>query len=243
MGNLAVLRLLAIALVAAPSACSPPKQEVSAPRHELSVRPGVNAKFTSDALDVQEYVGLFEGESREIAVHSREVVAAIGLAAATDVADVGAGTGLFLAPLSQAVGAEGRVVALDIAPKFIEYMKERVAFDALANVAVRLCAADSIGLEADSIDVAFVCDTYHHFEFPVSTLASIRSALRPAGRLVIVDFERIPGTSREWVLEHVRATKEVVKSEIEAAGFVLEAEPKVEGLLENYVLIFRRARR
>jgi hypothetical protein len=57
---------------------------------------------------------------------------------------------------------------------------------------------------------------------------------------VILDFERIPGESRDWVLEHVRAGKESFRQEIESAGFRFEREVAVEGLKENYVLRFRR---
>ena len=85
-----------------------------------------------------------------------------------------------------------------------------------------------------------MCDTYHHFEYPHSTLASLHQAIRPGGSLVVIDFERIPGESRDWVLEHVRAGKDVFTREIEAAGFELVEQVAIEGLKENYVLRFRR---
>ncbi len=94
-------------------------------------------------------------------------------------------------------------------------------------------------LPDDSIDLAFVCDVYHHFEYPSSMLASLRGVLRSGGALVVIDFERIPGRTREWILDHVRAGKEVFTEEIEDAGFVLEKELQVDGLLENYMLRFR----
>jgi predicted methyltransferase len=71
-------------------------------------------------------------------------------------------------------------------------------------------------------------------------LASLRQALVPGGRLVVVDFERIEGQSRDWVLEHVRADRATFQSEIEAAGFELVDAPVIAGLEENYVLRFRR---
>jgi hypothetical protein len=57
---------------------------------------------------------------------------------------------------------------------------------------------------------------------------------------VVLDFERIPGESEDWVMGHVRAGKEVFRREIESAGFRFEREVTVEGLKENYVLRFRR---
>jgi len=64
--------------------------------------------------------------------------------------------------------------------------------------------------------------------------------MRPGARLVVVDFERIPGVTREWLLDHVRADKQTFLEEIVAAGFEFLDEPDVEGLEENYVLRFRR---
>jgi predicted methyltransferase len=64
--------------------------------------------------------------------------------------------------------------------------------------------------------------------------------LRPGGTLVVVDFERIPGTSRQWVLDHVRADKQTVRAEIESAGFRFVDEPRVAGLSENYLMRFEK---
>ncbi|MCA9495249.1 MAG: hypothetical protein KC621_35215, partial [Myxococcales bacterium] len=83
------------------------------------------------------------------------------------------------------------------------------------------------------------CDTYHHFEQPEPTLASLFAALRPGGHLYVLDFERVEGTSKEWTLKHVRAGKDVFAAEIEAAGFTERTELEV-GLEENYLLRFTR---
>ena len=69
-------------------------------------------------------------------------------------------------------------------------------------------------------------------------LASIRAALRPGGALVVVDFERIPGVSPDWILKHVRAGKDEFRAEIEAAGFRFVEE--VDLMRENYFLRFAR---
>ena len=71
-------------------------------------------------------------------------------------------------------------------------------------------------------------------------MASIHRALTKDGTLVIVDFERIPGKSREWVLNHVRAGKETVTDEVVAAGFGLESEVSIDGFKENFCLRFRK---
>ena len=144
------------------------------------------------------------------------------------------------ATFDRAVGREGRVYAVEISPKFLEHLRERAKSEKLTSVEVVKGLEDSVELPAASVDLAFVCDTYHHFEYPKSTLASLFAAIRPGGSLVVLDFERVPGQSSDWVIEHVRAGKEVTREEIESAGFQFEREIQVDGLKENYVLRFRR---
>jgi ubiquinone/menaquinone biosynthesis C-methylase UbiE len=207
---------------------------------EVSVRPGVNENFLGEDLDVERFVEIFEGESREVSVHRERIVEALAVSPGMTVADIGAGTGLFLPDFDRGVGSEGRVYAVEISPKFLVHLSERAEREKLAQVEVVKGREDSVGLPAASVDLAFVCDTYHHFEYPKSTLGSLFSAIRPGGSLVILDFERISDKSGQWVLEHVRAGKEVFRREIESAGFRFEREVAVEGLKENYVLRFRR---
>jgi ubiquinone/menaquinone biosynthesis C-methylase UbiE len=143
-------------------------------------------------------------------------------------------------PFAREVGPAGRVYAVDIVPAFVKHIDQRARELGLPQVEARLCAQDDVQLPAGSIDIAFVCDVYHHFEFPRSSLESVHAALRPGGELVVIDFVRVPGVSREWILQHVRAGQEVFTSEIEAAGFELVEEVAVEGLEENYFLRFRK---
>jgi ubiquinone/menaquinone biosynthesis C-methylase UbiE len=204
---------------------------------EKSVKPGINDPFKDP--DVKDFLGKFEGESREVYAKRDRIVAACGLKPGMAVADIGAGTGLFTRLFAQAVGADGRVFAADIAPKFLEHVRDTSRKAGLGNVTPVLCNPDSVDLPAGSVDLAFVCDTYHHFEFPARTLASLHRAVRPGGRLVVVDFVRTPGESSDWVLSHVRAGQEVVENEITAAGFEKSGEVK-DLLKENYLVVFRK---
>lgn len=226
--------LAALLLAGLAGACA------SAPPPEPSVKPGINQDYLDPALDVEAMVQRFEVESREIYVARAEIAAAVALQPGEAVADVGAGTGLFLEPFAQAVGPAGRLYCVEIAPRFVAHLTERAEGLGLSQVEAVLCSERSVELPERSIDVAFLCDTYHHFEYPRSTLASIRRALRPGGRLVLIDFERIPGVSRPWLLEHVRAGREQVLAEVESAGFVLERQVEIPGLIENYCLRFVR---
>ena len=85
-----------------------------------------------------------------------------------------------------------------------------------------------------------MCDVYHHIEYPGPYMRAIAATLRPGGRLVLVDFERIEGVTSAPMLKHIRAPKETVIEELAAAGFVLVDEPQL-GLEENYVLRLKLA--
>ncbi len=205
---------------------------------EKSVKPGINDAFKEP--DVKKYVGIFEGESREIYTHRKAIVAACKLKPGQAVADIGAGTGLFTRLFARAVGPRGKVYAVDIAPRFLAHIEKTCKEEKITNVKTVRCTDTSCELPPGSINVAFVCDTYHHFEYPFRTLASIHKALRPGGRLIVVDFHRIPGKSSKWVLGHVRAGQDVVVKEIVKSGFKLAGEEKKLGLTENYFLHFER---
>ena len=206
---------------------------------ERSVHPGINDSYKNP--DVAKYVGRFETESREIYRERHRILEALNVQTGMNVADVGAGTGLFSLPLAKAVGSDGRVFAVDIVPEFLERIDKLAGERALTNVTTVLCTERSIELPPDSVDLVFVCDTYHHFEYPRSTLASIHRALCPGGRLVVIDFMRSPGKSRAWVLDHVRIGQQETAAEITAAGFERLADPPpIAGLEENYLMSFRK---
>jgi predicted methyltransferase len=204
---------------------------------EQSVKPGINDNFKNP--DVDYYVNLFEGESREIFQHRNEIVSALGLKAGDDIADVGAGTGFFSRMFSYQVAPGGTVYAVDIAQNFIDYIDEMAAKEEITNIKAQRCSARSVDLPENSIDVAFICDVYHHFEYPFDSMASIHAALRPGGRLFIVDFERIAGVSSDFVMNHVRCGKGTVTDEVKDSGFDLVREVNL-GMDGQYILEFAK---
>jgi SAM-dependent methyltransferase len=226
-----VFSLLMASLLACTNEPSPPSAETPE---------GINDNFLSEDLDVDEYVERFEGESREVFAERQAIVEALALSTGSRIADIGAGTGFFTALFAEEVGGDGTVYAVEISPKFLEHLRERFAAEEPTPVRVVEGTRNSVELPPSSIDLAFICDVYHHFESPQDSLASLLSAIRPGGSLVLIDFERIPGESPEWIFEHVRAGEEVFRAEIEAAGFVFTEEIQLEGLKNNYMLRFER---
>jgi len=206
-----------------------------------SIGQDINREFLDPQLDPDAWLARFEVESREVFAARAEILAATGLAPGDRIADVGTGTGLYLEAFSRSVGPTGRVYAIDISPRLVEFVERRIRDERLDNVSVVLSSEDSTRLPPGSVSHVFLCDAYHHFTQYESMLASIHAALVPGGRLIVVDFDRIPGVSREWLLGHVRADKATVRGEIEAAGFRFLDEAEVPAFRENYLLRFEKA--
>ena len=223
-----LLAVVVVLLLASPAAMA----------QEQSVKPGINDPWKSE--DIDPLIGLLEGESREIYRERAHLAALVGPPAGGTIADVGAGSGFMAELFSDLVGPGGKVYAVDINPKLLERIAARATEQGRGNIETVLGTDTSIELPPNSVDIVFICDTYHHFEFPQRSLQSIHRALRPGGQIVLVDFRRIPGVSEEWMLNHVRAGEETFADEITAAGFQLVNDHDVSFLTDNYVLRFRK---
>jgi predicted methyltransferase len=204
---------------------------------DQSIAPGINQPFVAKP-DYNAWSESFEREGREVYDKRNEIVAASAVKPGMTVADIGAGTGLFTRMFAREVGAGGKVYAVDITQTFIDSLLKKLRGEGVANVEGFVNTPRDVPLPTASVDVAFASDTYHHFEYPQEMLAAIRAALKPGGTLVIVEFERIEGKSSARTLEHVRAGKEVVIREIEAAGFKLIEERKF--MQRNYFVRFAK---
>lgn len=213
---------------------------VEASAQEIVVPEGINDRFKDPALNVDEWLARFEVESREVYAAREQILQACALKPGESVADVGAGTGFYSRLFADAVSDSGWVYSVDIAAPFLKHIATRATADKIDNLTTVLCTDTSIRLPRESVDLVFICDTYHHFEFPAKTLASIHAALKPGGRLVLIDFERVPGVSREWTLSHVRAGKEVFRQEVIDAGLNFVGEVPLDELKENYLLQFTK---
>lgn len=211
----------------------------AAPAQEKSVKPGINERWRS--ADIKPLVETLETESREI-YHEREALARLvdpkpGMA----VADIGAGSGFMTELFAKMVGVSGRVYAVDINPKLLEHIARRASLAGVNNIQTVRNHDTSTELPAHSVDLVFLCDTYHHFEYPKAMLASMHKALRPGGQVMLVEFHRVAGKSSEWILEHVRAGQDVFIKEFMDAGFELVTQHESPVFKENYILRFRKA--
>jgi len=206
----------------------------SAAAQEQSIRPGINRHFVDP--DWQQWVNTFERSGREVYDRRHAIVAASTVRPGMAVADIGAGTGLFTRLFAPAVAPGGTVYAIDISSSFIDNILRTCREQGLMNVTGIVNTPLDSGLPADAIDLAFITDTYHHFEYPRQTLASIHQALRSEGRVIIIDFRRDPRISSNWVMGHVRGNKAQVIQELHEAGFRLVDDKPL--MRTNYFLEF-----
>jgi ubiquinone/menaquinone biosynthesis C-methylase UbiE len=200
----------------------------------------MNKRFADPNADIGQFVERFESEARDIYVKRQDITRAVGLRRGDAVADIGAGTGLFTQLFAEQVGPKGTVYAVDIGPAFLKHIAEQAKkLGREQIIKTVLNTQNSTELPAGSIDVGFLCDTYHHFDHPKKMLASIHRALRPGGRLVVIDFD-LRKDSGDFVKKRARAAKEVYYREIVAAGFEQTDVKNAPTIKDNFYAEFRR---
>lgn len=203
---------------------------------EQNVNPGINKPMVDPDYEV--WVQRFEHPGREVFDLREAIVKAANIQTGMDIADIGAGTGFYTRLFASAVGPMGKVYAVDIAENFIDEIVSQAEKAGMNNVIGIVNSQKETSLKAGSIDLAFVCDTYHHFEYPRTMLRSMFHALRQGGSLIVIDFRKIKGVSSNWVMSHTRANKETVIREIESEGFVLTEDQ--DFMKANFYLRFKR---
>jgi ubiquinone/menaquinone biosynthesis C-methylase UbiE len=168
-----------------------------------------------------------------------DLVAALGVKPGMIVADVGTGTGYMLPHLSKAVGAGGKVLGEDIFDDFLAKARANCQKAGLTNVEFVKGTERSANLPAGRVDLILALDSYHHFNYPKDMLASFKAALKPGGRLAIVEYYKREGAMNgKSALTHIRLDDADVIKEVEGEGFALIEEhehiPK-----SQYVATFR----
>lgn len=172
--------------------------------------------------DIAIWVKVFEDPARDKWQQPEEVVRKMKLKRGDAVADIGAGTGYFTRRFAATVGPEGSALGLDIEKSMIEYMREDAKKLNLKNYTARIVKTDDPELAPGSVDVAFLCNTYHHIKARVNYFKKVAGSLKPGGRLVIVDFykKKLPyGPPPDHKL-----AKNVVIEELRQAGYSLKQE-------------------
>ncbi|MDP7692950.1 MAG: methyltransferase domain-containing protein [Vicinamibacterales bacterium] len=180
-----------------------------------------------------EDLGLLEGPDRSLWQKPDEIMDALNIADGSTVADVGAGAGWFTVRLARRVGPNGRVYAEDIQRLMYEAINNRVRREGLTNVEPVLGTAEDPMLPA-GLDAVLMVDVYAELENPVSLLTDVASALKPQGRLGIVDWTKEGGGPGIPMEERIAAV-DVIR-DAETAGLSLLSHETF--LTYQFLLVF-----
>ncbi len=205
-----------------------PATPAPAPTHERS------SGSERGCPELQTYSDQLDEPERDEWQRPKEVIELLECRAGMTVVDLGAGTGYFLQHLSEAVGREGRVLALDTSRSSINWMSSRIEREGLRNARPEMVAPDDPALSPRSVDRILVANTWHHISERVDYAEKLLAALRPGGLLLIVDFTI---DSPEGPPPQMRLTYDTVMRELEVAGFAVELVQ--ESLPYHYVIAGR----
>lgn len=158
---------------------SPPAESQEAGHHGG----GMHHRFEN----AEEWAKVFDDPARDAWQRPDLVLAALDLRAGMTVADIGAGTGYFAVRLARAVSG-GQVIATDIEPDMIRYLAERATREQLPNLRAVLTPPDDPQLAEASVDRILVVDVWHHLDDRAGYARKLARALRPGGKVAIVDF-------------------------------------------------------
>ncbi len=182
-----------------------------------------------------EGAGWLERDRRNGEEQPQKVIAGLNLKSTDVVADIGAGTGYFSFRIAPRV-PQGKVLAVDLQPEMIQILETLKAQKHLSNVQPVLSSATDVNLAAESVDTALMVDAYHEFEYPKEVMTSIVKALKPGGRVVLVEYR---GENPFILIKGLhKMTQKQVQSEMAAAGLTyLETQ---NSLPQQHLMIFAK---
>jgi predicted methyltransferase len=202
-----------------------------APRRAVAQQPRSHGR-----LFPPQDLGLLEAPDRELWQRPDRIMDTLGVADGSKVADIGAGSGWFTIQLARRVGPQGVVYAQDVQQEMLNAIQRRVQFEGLLNVRTVLGRGSDPRLPATNLDAVLMVDLYHEIEDPVEMLGHLAGAIKPQGRIGVVDFKLEGGGPGPDADE--RVPPDTVTLDAERAGLQLT---RAETFLPfQYFLIFAR---
>jgi predicted methyltransferase len=186
-----------------------------------------------------ENLGLLEAPDRAAWQKPEQIMDALGVAEGSTVADIGAGAGWFTIQLARRVGPNGTVYAQDVQRQMLEAIRRRVAREGLQNVQTRLGVGSAPNLPERTLDAVLVVDVYSEVESDdrVTLLRNLAAALKPGGRLGIVNYKPGNGGPGPGPDEGIRVDSASVEQDASAAGLRVLAR---QTLPYQYLLVLGR---
>jgi predicted methyltransferase len=210
LSGIALLTLIAVALAQSPD--------------------HANHKFSG----AEHWAKVFDDPERDKWQKPHEVISSLRLAPDAAVADIGAGTGYFAVRFAHML-PKGRIYAVDVEPDMVKYLGERAKKENLANLTAVAGAPDDARIPAP-VDLVILVDVYHHIDNRAAYFRKLQTALKPGGRIAIIDF-RLDAPKGPPV--HARVAPDRVRSEMKDAGYHVAAEHAF--LPNQYFIVFRPA--
>jgi ubiquinone/menaquinone biosynthesis C-methylase UbiE len=177
------------------------------------------------ARTTEQWLKTLESKNRVEKLQVDKAVAVLGLKSGSVVADVGAGAGAFTLPLSQAVGAQGKVYAIDIDAGLVEHIGKKAKEQNATNVKPVLGKFTDPSLPAKDVDLAFIYDVLHHIENRAEYLRNLATYLKRDGRIAVIDF--FPELGPHKNDPTLQVTRDQTKAWMAAAGLKPVAEHKL----------------
>jgi cyclopropane fatty-acyl-phospholipid synthase-like methyltransferase len=182
----------------------------------------------------EEWAQKFDAPSRDAWQRPDDVLAALALAPGQTVADVGAGTGYFTVRLARAV-PDGVVLATDIELDMVRYLVDRAGREHLPNVHALRCTETDPALPVNGVDRILIVDVWHHVADRRAYARALAAALRPGGKIAIVDFT--PEATPHGPPPQHRLASAAIADDLAAAGLAVEPPKR---LPEQYIVIATR---
>ncbi len=165
------------------------------------------------------------------------VIQSLGLGPGKTIADIGSGGGYFSLRFAQAVGNSGKVYAVDVDLKMLDFVRRQGEAKGFSNLKALPANDFPSSIQPGSLSLAFMRDVYHHLDDPVGYFASLRTYLRPEGKVAIIDYkDDAKGFSFHSLFKHSVSAMKVDKDMAEA-GY--ELERSFDYLPEQYFLVYK----
>jgi ubiquinone/menaquinone biosynthesis C-methylase UbiE len=198
----------------------------------LAVPPPVSAQLASRSAE--EWIKTLETPQRIASLKIDETLAKLHLKPGDVVADIGAGSGIFEAPLAQAVSPGGKVYAVDIQQDLVDHITQRAGELHLSNVQGVLGKFTDPALPAKNVDLAFINDVLHHIQDRQTYLKNLAGYLKPAGRIAVIEFVPALGSHKDQ--PELQVSEQQGAALMAAAGF--KPVEKVQLFQEKWFVIY-----
>jgi ubiquinone/menaquinone biosynthesis C-methylase UbiE len=216
--------VLLVALAAPVIGFAQPSTDLPAEAKATRIGPALKVYKGRRIAQTMHYLGAewLIRDNREQQERCSLMLTALGVKPGMNICDMGCGNGFYTLKLAKMVGDDGRLYAVDIQRKMLEFLKERASKEGIKNVTPILGAAADPRLPKGKLDLILCVDVYHEFSYPEQMLAHMRDALAPGGMVVLVEYrtedEKVP------IKPEHKMSKEQVLKELLPNGFKLAKE-------------------